>query len=746
VTAAADIAEEYYVSIMYDRSEREYLLMFSLEGGVEIEELAATNPSALIKRRFSPLAGLTGADVAAVLAEAQSVSGAVSAEVVSQLTTTILALWEVYKDNDATLVEVNPLGVVKADGGLRVEVLDAKISLDDNAKFRHAGLFEEFYDIDAEDPLEAIAKERGINYVRMDGSVGIIGNGAGLVMSTLDVVALAGRAAAGAGSDGVGVVRPANFLDIGGGASAEQMRESLNLVVADPGVKVVFVNIFGGLTRCELVAEGLLEAVRGGGSSTEGARLQEVPIVVRFDGNGRDEGLKILQESAVSTIHTAATMDDAAALAVGLASGLADARAVVNPAGLDPASAGKDEGILSGAGVVGVPAAGSAVAPSLVLGVGDGDAGTPAPPSPDGVRRNSIHPFPANAGPKPLAVPSACATLRSFPADAGPKFASANSSACANDASSLSAAGLSSLVPPDARVIVQGITGSEGWRHTVRMLNAGTNIVGGTNPRKAGQVLSADLDSGVVVELPVFGTVAAAFQAVGANISVLFIPPAFAKAAAVEAIEAGVELVVIITEGIPQQDSAFLVAKAQEAGVRVVGPNCPGLVTFGGAQGESDAPQNLGIVPDKIAAAGPLALVSKSGTLTYQLLHDLREVGFQEAVGIGGDAASGTTHIDALAAFEANPEVKLVLMIGEIGGDAEERAAAYIAEHVTKPVVAYVAGFEAPEGKTMGHAGAIISAGKGDARSKAAALKAAGVHVGTTPSETAEIARSLLAS
>ena len=294
------------------------------------------------------------------------------------------------------------------------------------------------------------------------------------------------------------------------------------------------------------------------------------------------------------------------------------------------------------------------------------------------------------------------------------------------------------------RVIVQGMTGSEGRKHTTRMLSAGTKVVAGVNPRKAGTTVAFDVapigpGAGEVqagtVEVPVYGTVAEAKEATGAEVSVVFVPPAFAKGALVEAVDAGVRLLVVITEGIPVADATWMRAYAADHGVQIIGPNCPGII--------SPARSNVGITPPDITGPGPLGLVSKSGTLTYQLMHELSDLGFTTCIGIGGDPVVGTTHIDALAAFEADPDTRLVVMIGEIGGDAEERAAAYIREHMTKPVVAYVAGFTAPEGRTMGHAGAIVSGSSGTAEAKKIALEAAGVRVGRTPSQTAEIAREL---
>ena len=290
----------------------------------------------------------------------------------------------------------------------------------------------------------------------------------------------------------------------------------------------------------------------------------------------------------------------------------------------------------------------------------------------------------------------------------------------------------------DSKIIVQGITGGMGAKHTALMLDSGATIVGGVNARKAGTTVTHTDHDGNPVELPVFGTVKEAMTETGANVSVLFVPPAFTKDACIEAIDAEIPLIVVITEGVPVQDTAEVWSYLQGKSTRMIGPNCPGIIT----PGESLA----GITPHTIAGKGPVGLVSKSGTLTYQMMYELRDFGFSTAIGIGGDPIVGTTHIDALQAFQDDPETTVIVMIGEIGGDAEERAAAYIKENISKPVVGYVAGFTAPEGKTMGHAGAIVSGSAGTAQAKKEALEAAGVKVGKTPSETAALAREILQS
>lgn len=284
----------------------------------------------------------------------------------------------------------------------------------------------------------------------------------------------------------------------------------------------------------------------------------------------------------------------------------------------------------------------------------------------------------------------------------------------------------------NSRILVQGITGSEGGKHTRRMVAGGSNIVAGVTPGKGGQTVDADGTA-----IPVFNSVQEAVDATGANVSVVFVPPKFTKGAVEEVVDAQVPLAVVITEGVPVHDTANFFTYAQNAGTtRVIGPNCPGLISPGKS--------NAGIIPADITKPGKIGLVSKSGTLTYQMMFECRDIGFTTCVGIGGDPVIGTTHIDCLAAFEEDPDTEVIIMIGEIGGDAEERAAAFIKDNVTKPVVGYVAGFTAPEGKTMGHAGAIVSGSSGTAAAKQEALEAVGVKVGRTPSATAQLMRELM--
>jgi succinyl-CoA synthetase alpha subunit len=288
------------------------------------------------------------------------------------------------------------------------------------------------------------------------------------------------------------------------------------------------------------------------------------------------------------------------------------------------------------------------------------------------------------------------------------------------------------LVGADTRLVVQGLTGREGSFHGRRNRDYGTNLVAGVTPGKGG----SDVDG-----VPVFDTVVAAVAEAGANTSMVFVPPRFAADAILESHDAEIDVVIAITEGIPALDMARTVDYLRSAGRRtkLVGPNCPGVISPGKA--------NVGIIPGEICDPGHVGVVSRSGTLTYQIVHELtqRGLGQSSCVGIGGDPIPGSDFIDVLEDFEADPETELVVLVGEIGGDAEERAAAWARDHMSKPVVAYIAGFTAPPGKRMGHAGAIISGSRGTAQAKAEALEAAGIRVGRDPTEVAELVATLAA-
>ena len=280
------------------------------------------------------------------------------------------------------------------------------------------------------------------------------------------------------------------------------------------------------------------------------------------------------------------------------------------------------------------------------------------------------------------------------------------------------------IVDNDTRLVVQGLTGSEGRFHGVRNRDYGTQVVAGVTPGKGGQ----DVDG-----IPVFNTVAEAVAQTGANTSMIFVPARFAADAIYEGVDAGIETVVCIAEGLPAHEMLRVYTYIRPKGITMIGPNCPGALSPGKA--------NVGIIPGEIYREGAVGLVSRSGTLTYQIGHELTQLGLGNStiVGIGGDPVVGSSFIDVLERFEDDPETELIVMVGEIGGDEEEKAARFIQDSMTKPVLAYIAGFSAPPGKTMGHAGAIISGSSGTAQAKKEALEACGVQVGTTPTEVAQL-------
>lgn len=302
ITPAEDIKEEYYVSFLLDRTNRTFLAMASVAGGMDIEEVAAKTPEKLAKISINPITGVDNAKATEIAQKA-----GIPTEVINQVAELIEKMWKAFIQIDATLIEINPLVRTNDD---RIIALDGKVTLDDNALFRHPD-FEKFIDTANVDPLENRAKEKDLNYVKLDGSVGIIGNGAGLVMSTLDVVAYAGEK--------YGQVKPANFLDIGGGASAQVMADGLGIILSDPSVKSVFVNVFGGITACDAVANGIVQALE---ILKSDSTIKPRPIVVRLDGNNAQEGLRILKSANIDNVEIVDTMDNAAAKAAQLAAGV----------------------------------------------------------------------------------------------------------------------------------------------------------------------------------------------------------------------------------------------------------------------------------------------------------------------------------------------------------------------------------------------------------------------------------------
>src|SRR5215210_5967301 len=553
VEAATDIAEEYYAAILLDRGAKQPMAMLSRMGGMDVEEIAERDPAAIARVHVDSLIGFQDFHGRRLCFEA-----GIAGDVTRPVGALLARLYETFVAEDAMLVEVNPLLVTEARD---VVALDAKVTVDGNALFRHPNVAA-MRNPSAEDPQEQMARERGLTYVKLDGNIGVLGNGAGLVMSTLDVVAQAGG-------------RPANFLDAGGGSKAEAIVGAVEVILSDPKVDAVLFNIFGGITRCDEVARGLVTAF--------GQIDVKVPFVVRLDGTNDEEGRRIIAEAQLPSVTVEKTMLDAAA--------------------------------------------------------------------------------------------------------------------------------------------------REGSFHGLNNRRYGTELVAGVTPGKGGQ----DVEG-----VPIFDTVHEAVAETGANTSMVFVPPRFAADSVLEAAAAGVELVVCITEGIPAHDMLRVYTHLRRGSTRMIGPNCPGVLSPGKA--------NVGIIPAHFFSEGGVGLVSRSGTLTYQIGNELAQRGFGNStiVGIGGDPVVGSSFIDIISLFERDDQTELIVMCGEIGGDEEERTADFIAENVSKPVVGYIAGFTAPPGKTMGHAGAIVSGSSGTAAAKAGALEAKGVRVGRTPTQVSDIAVEIL--
>ena len=593
IAQAVDIAAEYYLSFLLDRANRTFLSICTVQGGMEIEEVAHSTPEAVARIPVSPLTGVDSARAEEIIS-----AGRIPAEAAEGAALLAERLWAMFTDEDATLVEVNPMALTE-DG--QVLAVDGKVTLDDNAAFRqqHA----RFADTSSTDPIEARAIAKHLNYVKLDGEVGIIGNGPAWSCP------------------------PWTWWRTPASRSAAS----------------------GPPTSS---------------TSAAGRPPRSWPTAWR---------------SCCPTQACAACWSTSSA---------GSPPATRWPTGSSRRSACWDR------------AASTWTARSW-----SGWMATTRP----------------RAG--------ASWRMRRFPWSSRWRRWTARR---AGRPSWRREHEMAIFLTGQSRVMIQGITGSEGRRHGARMLAAGTTIVGGTNPRKAGQTVELN-----GTDVPVFGTVADTMAATGADVSVVFVPASGTKDAVIEAIEAQIPLCIVITEGVPVHDTAEFWARASAVGnrTRIIGPNCPGVASPGKS--------NAGIIPADITSEGRIGLVSKSGTLTYQMMYELRDIGFSTAVGIGGDPVIGTTHIDCLQAFAEDPETDAIVMIGEIGGDAEERAGAFIEQHVTKPVVGYVAGFTAPEGKTMGHAGAIISGSSGTAQAKKEALEKAGVRVGKTPSETAALVRAL---
>ena len=560
------------------------MIVASSEGGMEIEEISAKRPESIVRSTVEPAVGLQ-AFQAREIAFALNIPPALT----QQMVRTLLGCYRAFTELDATMVEINPLVITSDD---RILCLDAKMTFDGNALFRHPHVAE-LRDKSQEDPRESRAADRGLNYIGLDGNIGCIVNGAGLAMATMDTIKLAGG-------------EPANFLDIGGGATPERVAKAFRLVMSDSKVQAILVNIFAGINRCDWVADGVVQALA--------AAPVDVPVVVRLAGTNVEDGLKILAQSGLPIIRAGSLMEAA---------------------------------------------------------------------EPRGHRLEE----------RPGAHEQAEGGLMSI------------------------------LLDGNSRVIVQGITGRMAQFHTKEMLDYGTRVVGGVVPGKGGETVHG---------VPVFDTVKAAVAATQADASLVFVPPPFAADSIMEAADGGIRYCVCITDGIPAQDmirvKRYMMRYPRERRMRLTGPNCAGTISPGKAL--------LGIMPGHIYLPGHVGIVGRSGTLGYEAAQQLKDLGLgiSTSVGIGGDPINGSSFRDILELFEQDPETHVVCMIGEIGGPQEAEAAAYIHEHMAKPVVSYIAGLTAPKGRTMGHAGAIISAFGESASEKVEILTAVGVTVAEHPS------------
>ena len=574
VEAGSEIERELYVAITLDRATEDIAIIASTEGGMDIEEVAEKTPEKIQTVFVHPNVGLRGYQSRAI-----GFGLGLDGNQVKLFEKFLGGLYELYVQKDCSLAEINPLVVTK---GGELFALDGKLNFDDGALYRNPDVAE-MRDPEEEDPRERAANEIDLAYVGLDGNIGCMVNGAGLAMATLDMIHHCGGS-------------PANFLDAGGGADKEKVKQAFELILKDENVKAILVNIFGGIVRCDLVAEGVVAAAAELGV--------EVPLVVRLQGTMSEERPRDPRE--VGPEHHARR---------------------------DSQGGRREGGRRGGRGI----------------------------------------------------------TMAIF-------------------------------CDKNTKLLVQGM-GRMGQFHAKLSLEYGTNVVGGVHPGKGGQTLEG---------VPVFNTVQEAVDATGANASEIFVPAPGAADAILEAADAGLELAVCITEHIPALDMARAKAALRGHPIRVVGPNCPGIVT----------PEQcrIGIMPAQITRPGPVGVVSRSGTLTYEAVDQLSRLGIGQStcVGIGGDPVIGSNFVDVLALFEKDPETKAVIMIGEIGGSAEETAAEFVRDHMSKPVAAFIAGQNAPPGKRMGHAGAIIAGGKGKAADKIAALEASGVAVSYSPAEMGE--------
>ena len=568
VAPAADIASESYVGVIVDRASQRPVLMVSGAGGIDIEEVAARTPDRIHRLAVDPRYGLLPHQALGLALHLYRDVGQAraAADIMRKLYAAVYAV-------GASLAEINPLATTP-DG--QVIALDAKVVIDDNELERHPEIAA-LRDATAEAPSEVAAREAGLTFIKLEGSVGCCVNGAGLAMATMDLVKYYGG-------------EPANFLDIGGSSNPRKVVDALRIITADPTLRAILFNIFGGITRCD-----------------------------------------------------------------------------------------------------------DATAPL------DGAPRHPAHRHQRGARRPDPH---------------------------GGRVFRPHRHGRGGEAGRGAGRGMSVFLDQNTRLVVQGITGRDGSFHTRQMISYGTKVVAGVTPGKGGQLFD-----GVV---PIFDTVADAVRETRANTAVIYVPAAAAASAVFEAADAGLGLVVCITEGIPVLDMTRVLPYLHERGARLIGPNCPGLISPGKSK--------VGIIPGNICQPGRIGVVSRSGTLTYEIVHQLSTQGYGQStcIGIGGDPLIGTSFIHCLSAFQADAGTDAVVMIGEIGGTDEQQAAEFVTQAMTKPVIGFVAGQTAPPGRRMGHAGAIISGSSGTAAEKMAAFERAGISVMRRPADVVPLLKERL--
>ena len=569
--------EEYYFSMLINRASKNISIVFSPCGGVDIENVSATQPEKIIT-----LAVVFDTEKFAQNLREKTTEFFSNEKRLENFIKFAIQIRETFFEIDATLLEINPFVFNEED---ELIALDGVLDIDDSAKYRQKELFAELKALTAEfsNPDEN-ANQFGSHYVELDGDVGIIGCGAGIVMASMDMIKKFGGS-------------PANFMDLGGGARKDITIDALALLNSSPKVKCIFVNIFGGITFCDQIAEAIIEY--------RAKNHDAVPMIIRMMGNNAEIAIKMLKESGIFAYNS---MEQAAKKAV--------------------QQSQKQE---------------------------------------------------------------------------SPFFISQNS-----------------------KVIVQGITGKYGAYHTKKMLEYGTKIEAGVTPGKGGETVHG---------LPVFNSVNDVVQKFDIDASVVFVPAPFVKAATFEAIEAGIPLIIIITEHVPVHDTLQIINFAKLHGTRIVGPNCPGMIRVNEA--------NLGIIPGKILKKGNVAIMSKSGTLLYEISNEISNntEGVSTAIGLGGDPIAGTSVLDTIEYLLTSKESKYIVYIGEIGGgDEEEKLAEYLRNSkLKKPVIAFFAGDSAPKGAKMGHAGAIVSGEKSTIEYKKKVLKESGCYIAELPSDIYKI-------